>query len=277
MYLVFDIGGTSTRIGVSSDGTQLDRTRVLPTPSSFEQGLDMIDDVAGTLAGQASILAAGGGLAGPLNSQKTHLVNSPNLPGWVGQPFTAMLGDRLGAPVFLENDAALVGMGEAMFGAGRDHRIVAYVTVSTGLGGCRIVDGRIDVSAQGFEPGHQIIDHGKTVEMLVSGSGLLAQYGKRPEEIRDAKIWDTTARYLAYGLNNIIVHWSPHIVVVGGSVMKTLSLDQVRDYLRNILSIFPTIPPLVPAQLGDIGGLYGGLALLRTQEFISNLSATIEA
>jgi glucokinase len=50
------------------------------------------------------------------------------------------------------------GLGEAVFGAGKGREIVVYMTISTGVGGARIVGGKIDASAMGFEPGHQIID-----------------------------------------------------------------------------------------------------------------------
>ena len=59
---------------------------------------------------------------------------------------------------YLANDSDLDGLGEATVGAGKGFNIVAYITVSTGIGGVRIVGGKIDVSTYGFEPGHQIID-----------------------------------------------------------------------------------------------------------------------
>ena len=58
----------------------------------------------------------------------------------------------------IANDTAVVGLGEAHRGAGIGYNIVTYITVSTGVGGTRIVDGRIDRRIYGFEPGHQTID-----------------------------------------------------------------------------------------------------------------------
>jgi len=68
------------------------------------------------------------------------------------------LEEILEVPVFLRNDTAIVGLGEAHAGAGKGHEIVVYITVSTGVGGVRIIKGEIAKNQFGFEIGHQIID-----------------------------------------------------------------------------------------------------------------------
>ena len=73
------------------------------------------------------------------------------------------------------------------------------------------------------------------------------------------------ARVLAYGLNNTIVYWSPDIVVIGGSMMKKIGIpiDRVRAHLSGILHIYEELPQVAHSTLGDIGGLYGALALIK--------------
>ena len=173
------------------------------------------------------------------------------------------------APVFLENDAALAGLGEAVFGAGKGKKIVAYLTISTGVGGCRIVDGKIDENSQGFEPGHQIIFSDKniiTLENLVSGTAIEKKYGKKPYEIFDVKIWNNVANNLAYGLHNVAVLWSPDIIILGGSMMKKIGIpvERVKFHLSKILNIFPKPPLIKKSKLGDLAGLYGALAHLKS-------------
>jgi predicted NBD/HSP70 family sugar kinase len=173
-----------------------------------------------------------------------------------------------GAAVYIENDAAVVGLGEANWGAGRGFEIVAYVTVSTGVGGAKIVNGKIDEHAIGFEPGKQIIDvnTGKTLEQMISGKSLAERTGKLPKEITDEGVWDTEAWILAVGLNNMIVEWSPNCVVLGGSMITgepAIPIIKTEKYLKEILKIFPEIPTLRKAELGDFGGLYGALAYLK--------------
>ena len=274
-YLLFDIGGTKTRLAVSSDRKSFGEPKIVPTPKNFNEAIALFQKVASELRGSEKITAAAGGIAGPLDKEKAKLVNSPNLPDWVQKALKEELQKAIDAPVYLENDAAIVALGEAIYGAGRGEEIVAYITVSTGVGGARIVDGRIDKNAMGFEPGHQIIDPAGALcpicnkpghlEGYVSGTALEKRYKTKPHEITDPKVWDEIAKWLAYGLNNVIVHWSPDIVVLGGSMIVRdpgIPIDRVRFYLKENLRIFPEPPPIEKATLSDLGGLYGALALL---------------
>lgn len=271
MYLVFDIGGTNMRIATSVDGKILSATKTVPTPRDFKQGIQTLKQVADELSGGQKIEAVAGGVAGPLDKDKTMLVKSPHIGGWVNKPFKQGLEKALSVPIHLENDADLATLGEATFGAGVGKSIVVYLTISTGVGGGRVVNKKIDENSLGFEPGHQIIvPDGKPcncggkghLESYVSGSGLERIYGKKAEDITDPQIWDQVAKYLAIGLNNTIVHWSPDIVILGGSVMKSIQINQVKKHLQDALTIFPTCPEIAPSALGDSAGLYGALHLL---------------
>ena len=276
MYILFDIGGTNMRLAASHDHKTFGEPIIVPTPKDFEDGVRVFGDIARKLAEGKSITAAGGGIAGSLSRDRRSLYNAPHLYGWNGKPLAEVFGRTIGAPVYLENDTAIVGLGEATAGAGRGERIVAYMTISTGVGGARIVDGRVDVSAMGFEPGHQIIDAGGALrqtsvggrgldfEGCVSGSAITERYSKKPYELTDVKFWDEMARLTAYGVTNTIVYWSPDVVVIGGSMMKKIGIpiDRVEAYVRGILHIFPELPKIKKAELGDIGGLHGALAFL---------------
>ena len=156
-----------------------------------------------------------------------------------------------------------MGLGEARYGAGKSYEIVAYLTISTGVGGAKISGGAIDESAIGFELGAEIIDGTHTLEELISGAAVERKYGMHPRDISDAKVWSELAHYLAIGLNNCIVHWSPDCVIVGGSMMNEIGihLPAVETELKKILTVYGSVPPLLHASLGDLGGLYGALAL----------------
>ncbi|MBI3103723.1 ROK family protein [Candidatus Daviesbacteria bacterium] len=272
MNLVFDIGGTNMRIATSLDGKTLSTAKTVPTPQDFDEGVRTIKQIADELAAGQKIAGVAGGLAGPLDKDKTMLIKSPHIESWIGKDFKQELQQILNAPVSLENDADLAALGEATSGVGAEKEIVAYLTISTGVGGGRVVNKKIDINALGFEPGHQIIvadgapcDCGGKghLESYVSGSGLERIYGKKSADITDPQIWDQVAKYLAVGLNNTIVHWSPDIVILGGSVMKSVDLEQVKKYLKEYLTIFPTPPEIVQAKLGDQAGLFGALSLLK--------------
>lgn len=271
MYLVFDIGGTNMRIATSSDGKSLSSIETTPTPDEFEDGVAAFKVLANKLINGQKIEAAAGGITGPLDKLKTTTLNPPHQPKWKGKPLKDELEKIFNTAVYLENDTALAALGEAVKGAGQNKNIVVYMTISTGVGGARVVGGKIDTNSLGFEVGHQIIVIDGEVcncggkghlESYVSGSAIERIYGKKAEEITDPKIWDQVAKYLAIGLNNTIVHFSPDIVILGGSVMKSLPLDKISAHLQDVLTIFPTCPQLTKASLGDSAGLYGALLLL---------------
>jgi predicted NBD/HSP70 family sugar kinase len=266
MYLLFDIGGTNLRVAISKDKKSFEEVKVVSTPQDFFQGIKIIAKLASEFTNGSDLIAAAGGIAGPLNRDKTELVSAPHLPQWKGKSLKKELSRILKTEVFLENDAALAGLGEAVFGSGQGKGIVAYLTIGTGVGGARIVDGKIDKNAFGFEPGHQILnfENYKTLEELISGSAIEKRFGKKPYEITDSDFWEEMAKWLAIGLNNTIVHWSPDIVVLGGSMLKEqgISIERVRLHLKRVLKIFNQIPQIEKAKLADQSGLYGALALI---------------
>lgn len=276
MYLLFDIGGTKTRVALSRDGVSFEKPVIVPTSKSSIEGIQKLAEIANNLAGGEKMDALAGAIAGTFNRAHTQLVAGTNIPEWVGMPLADELSGAFGgARVFLENDAALAGLGEAVLGAGKGREIVAYITVSTGVGGARIVKGRIDSSAMGFEPEYQIIDLDGTyapelkirrLGRFISGGGIEERFHKPSAEIRDASVQDELAQLLAIGLNNTIVHWSPDIVILGGAVMNIIPVDRVRSYLKETLKPFPESPPVELAALGDLNGLYGALLYLKQQQ-----------
>lgn len=270
MLLLFDVGGTKMRVVVSRDGTTFGEPKIIPTPASFADGMAALKTLADELSGGERITAVSGALAGSFDRTRTTLLNGENIKDWVAKPVRAELERMFGVPVHLENDAAAACLGEAVYGAGKGKEIVAYLTISTGVGGARVTNGRIDASAMGFEPGDQIIDAGRGFIdwpvyrlMDISGKGIERIFQKHPTEISDASVWEQVAQVLAIGINNTIVYWSPDIIVIGGSVMESIPLDYVEERVREIRKGFPMSPPLMRSALGDSAGLWGALVRAR--------------
>lgn len=280
MKILFDIGGTKTRVAGTTDLETFTEPVVFETPKDFDEFLFRFKDTALEVASGEAIEAVAGDFAGPFKEDKETLFRMPSIPEWGNDiAIKKKLEETLGVRVLVANDADVVGLGEAVFGGGRGADIVAYMTISTGVGGARIVNGKIDVGVYSVEPGWQIIDAGRSLCSNCSKHGFLHDYiagksveereGKKPHEILSDEYWDGIARWLAYGLYNTTVHWSPQRIVLGGSMMKEVGIHipDVEKHLTEILEIYPKIPEIRKAELGDFGGLYGAMALLRNAQF----------
>lgn len=273
-YVLFDIGGTKTRVAISEDLKTFGEIRSFKTPKEFNEGIDAIAQAVKELT-DTPIRAIGGGIRGHLNEDKTGIVFDSVLVKWIDEPLAAALKKKLKAEVYLENDAALAGLGEVHFGAGKGSDIVAYHTVSTGVGGVKIEHGKIDDYRNGFEPGNQVLDIDHTIlgegieptlENLVSGSAVEERTGTKPYDIPQSDtLWDQLALYLAHGLRNTILYWSPDAVVLGGSMIvgdPRILLDDIIRHTNEVLGDSFECPLIVDAKLGDSGGLYGAMTLL---------------
>lgn len=273
MHILFDIGGTKTRVASTVDLHTIADVVKFDTPEHYADGIKAIHEAIETVRKGETITSMAGGIRGPLNHEKTGIVSESKLVDWVGRSITSDIGSRYNAPVYLENDTALVGLGEVAFGAGKGYNIVAYHTVSTGVGGARFVGGRIDATSVGFEPGHQVLDVDRTVlghhtsptlENLVSGTALEKRRGMKPYEIaQNDHVWDELAVYIGAGLKNTIVYWSPDAIVLGGSMIigdPRIMLESIRKETEKALEKLLPCPPIVDATLKDEGGLYGAMA-----------------
>ena len=269
MYIVADIGGSKMRIAGSDDLENFSEPVVLPTPQKYEEGIAVFTETALAVSAGESIEAVAAGVAGVFSQDKKILLRAPHLPLWGKHTYAAELESALRTAVHVENDTASVGLGEVVAGAGKGGHIVAYVTVSTGVNGARIVDGVIDRTHLGFEIGGQYLFIGadaRTLEELVSGSAVGEKYAKPPKEIeKDSPLWEELARLFAYGLHNTILHWSPDRVVLGGSMFNEIGIpvERVHFHLSGIMRKLPELPQIVHSSLGDLGGIHGGLARLR--------------
>lgn len=162
-YIGADIGGTSIRAARFAGRSQVPEVKTkVPTQASkgaevILQRLEMaIREVA--TPGLAEVAGIGLAAPGPLDPNTGMVVSAPNLPGWENMPLKRLMEQRLGRPVFIGNDANLAALGEWMFGAGRGHQDVLYLTISTGIGGGIITGGRMLVGAHGLgaEVGHML-------------------------------------------------------------------------------------------------------------------------
>ena len=155
-----DIGGTKIALALSNtDGEILSRRRF---PTQTEIGPTQIlehvfQEIEGMLREtSAKLCGAGIGCAGPLDLERGLVMSPPNLPGWDKFPLALLVRERLRVPVLLDNDANAAALGEHERGAGRGLRDMVYMTISTGIGGGIIVDGKLvrGIAGGAGEVGH---------------------------------------------------------------------------------------------------------------------------
>ncbi len=132
--------------------------------------------------------AMGVGSPGPLDTRKGIIHETPNLP-FVDFPLVDKLEEKLGLPVYLENDANAAALGEKNFGAGRDGGDQIYITVSTGIGGGIIINDEIFHGAGdgAGEIGHMIVKQGGPTCGLGQHRGCLEAMASGTAVAREAR------------------------------------------------------------------------------------------
>ena len=291
-----DIGGTKMAVGVvDGDGKVLSRTES-PTEvdRSYEDGLQLVVDMLRkTLqdAGQ-KIDGIGIGSTGPVNPVTGEFCSVDFLPRWRGKNPVRDLAGIFKVQVALENDADAGALGEAGWGAGKNRSRLVYVTIGTGIGGGIILNGQLYRGVDGAHPeiGHHVIDPSGPPcscgfrgcwEALATGPAMAAWFqsersgrskshdslsAKRICQLArqgDALACQAVAReayYLGLGLANLINLFTPDVIVLGGSVMKSAGL--FLDGARNVISQGCRFVPfekteLVLASLGEDANLIG--------------------
>lgn len=285
-----DIGGTKIAVGVvNRQGRVLD-WREMPTQPEleFDVGLERIAGLFRELRGVDSLQGIGVGCTGPVEPFTGRLGQVEFFPAWEGCDLVGGLSDRLGLPVFMENDADAAALGEAAWGVGKSARRFIYLTISTGIGAGLVFDGQLYRGVAGAHPeiGHMVIDPAGPActcgasgcwESLASGSALAqlclplnarqvcqaADAGDERAQVAVRRV----ARYLGIGIANLVTLFTPDVIALGGGLMQSRHLfwDTILHMVRISCGYVPYDKThLAPAILGVHAGIIGA-----AQVFIS--------
>jgi glucokinase len=277
--LALDIGGTKLAAGIVDESGRVHSFVVAPSeaergpravlPRLFDLGRQA---VAESGLAWAEVGAVGIGCGGPLDAARGVLIAPLHLPGWHDVAVTAIAEEAYGRTAVLENDATAAAAGEHRYGAGTGARNMVYLTISTGVGGGVVVDGRLYRGAgNGAELGHVTVDwRGRPcrgcgrlgcLEAYVSGTSIaerareaivqsangasslasleeptaedVAAAARAGDDLARA-VWDETIDALACGLTSIVNVFEPELVVLGGGVTRAGEqlLGPVREWVR---------------------------------------------
>ena len=176
-YIGVDLGGTNVRTcKIDEDGNIIEQydqeSYGLVGPKEKIRDavfscIDKIHDIDKTKG-------IGIAVPGPVDVYKKQMTMSSNLVGFKDYNLVSLLEEKYHLPVFIDNDANMAGLAEAVLGAGKDEDIVYYITHSTGIGGALIAGKKLISGQKGFagEIGNIVVKDGckKEVDTLNAGS-----------------------------------------------------------------------------------------------------------
>jgi len=257
MHLLVNIGGTKIKIGLSKNLKKIEKIEIYETPESYFYFLDFLKNKFSHI----NLSSATFGFPGVFERNKEKLKYAPNLKDYENKKIKSDLERILKCPIFLENDCALEGLGEAYFGKGKNFNIFSYLALGTGVGGVRIVNKEIDKKTFGFEPGHILFLIDKKIfefEEIFSGKALEKIFNKKAEEIKNEKFWKFYSEILSIFLVNAFLFWSPEAIILNGSLIKKIDKKILKRKFVDFLP-FKTQVKILFSNLKEKAGLYGAL------------------
>jgi glucokinase len=301
-----DLGGTQVRAALVNEAGNVQKRAALPTAA--DEGPSAITDQLHQLANSVSagvsperLIGVGVSSPGPIDTVRGVALSIPTLAGFVDVPFRQMIETRVGLSVWLENDGIAAALGEWRFGAGRPYQNLVYLTVSTGIGGGVVSDGRLLHGRQGLiaHVGHMTVVRDGDLcpcgnrgcwEAYASGTAFaqrarlrvagdtVTSLGKNGELVDGRAVFEAASTgdvlasalvaeesdLLGVGIANLLHLYSPDVVILGGGVANGFDLLKPGIVSRIGVAAMPSFrdTPIVRAALGDNSGLVGAAALV---------------
>jgi fructokinase len=294
LYGGIEAGGTKFVCVVGSGPKEIRAEMRFPTMTP-EQTLQHVLDFFRPYTSRGELAAVGIGAFGPLDlslgSPTYGSITTTPKPGWAQVDLHGEIRRGLGLPVCLDTDVNTAAFGEHFWIAeNRALDSLVYMTVGTGVGVGVIANQRPLHGLIHPEVGHLFIPHsraedlfegvcpyhGDCLEGLTSGPAMARRWGVRAEDLPpDHPGWDLESRYLALGVCNLILAFSPQRIVLGGGVLQHPGLiGQVRRQVSGLLNGYIQSEWLgsrieeyiVSPGLGNRAGVLGAIAMAMALE-----------
>lgn len=301
-----DLGGTKISGAFSDYEGNILSKYTIPT-NAFEGDQSVLQRIISVIekvvieSGKSieDVNAIGIGSPGPLDIKEGKIIETANLP-FKNFKLVEPIEKRFNVKTYLDNDANVAAIGEFMMGAGKGTNNIVYITVSTGIGGGAIINGKIyrGNTYNALEVGHTTVlpDGPKCkcgnygcAEVMASGTAIgrrgteavmkglktsLSQYEKVTsyEVFQEAKKGDKAAQdvlntalpYLGICVANVITNFDPEMVVIGGGVSKAgdIVFEKIQTEVdKRCFKSMANSCRIVPAGLGTDAGVIGAVAL----------------
>lgn len=279
-----DLGGTNVRVAkVSEDGQILQ----VVTGSSYalegtEKVMANLKSLIRQIEGFNDVVGIGIGVPGPVDTVKGVMTMATNLPGFENYPMAQEIEREFNLPTYVDNDANVAGLAEALVGAGKGYKIVYYITHSTGVGGALVADGKVISGKNGYagEVGNIIVTNvGEKInhlnvgaaENVFSGTALVKEAKEKlnpnitsAKAIFDLakdgndvaqKMIDDMAYHFAVLCSAIGHVVDPHVFVIGGGVTKSHEsyFDKILENYNKLVHVGMRNPLFKRAELAEPG------------------------
>ncbi|MGA2489891.1 MAG: ROK family protein [Anaerolineales bacterium] len=298
--IAIDIGGTQLRVAVYPHNSIVPiKIQRAPSHGTEEGVFDRLTSLIDSVwpAEPVDIICAA--VPGPLNPYTGIILETPNIPAWKNYPLAELLTKKYSVPTFIGNDANLAALGEWLYGAGKGHHDIVYLTISTGIGGGVISSDKLIEGFRGMatELGHiTVLPNGPVcscgvrghLEAVASGTAI-AKYvseqiiaGRKSSlgfgvltarQISEAaqqgdalakEAFIRAGEFIGQATADFLHLFNPSIVIFGGGVSFSgdLLFGPVKDSLRRNIMDESYLEGLeiTTAKLADDAGLLGSLA-----------------
>ncbi|MFK0233011.1 ROK family transcriptional regulator [Streptomyces vinaceus] len=304
-----DFGHTHLRVAVGNLAHQVlaEKSAPLDVDASWTDGFDRAEALVGELiagigVGLEKVIGVGLGVPGPIDVESGTLGSTAILPGWAGINPRQELSQRLGVPVYVDNDANLGALGELVWGSGRGVKDLAYIKVASGVGAGLVINGQIYRGPGGTagEIGHITLDESGPVcrcgnrgcletfaaaryvlPLLQSTHGPELTMERVVELAREGdpgcrRVIADVGRHVGSGVANLCNVLNPSRVVLGGSLAEAgeLILAPIRESVGRYA--IPSAARQLSVLTGSLGGraeVLGALALVLSEMGDSTLLA----
>ena len=298
--IAIDIGGTQLRAAAyPQEGTVPIKIQKTPSRGMEEGVFERLTGLIDSVWPEEPVDVICAAVPGPLNPYTGIIIETPNIPAWTNYPLARLLADKYQVPAYIGNDANLAVLGEWLYGAGKGHHDIVYLTISTGIGGGVICGDKLIEGVRGMatELGHitvlpdgpmcscgvrghlEAVAAGPAIAKYASGeiaAGRRSILGSGPLTARQisaaAQQGDELAKEAFTRAGNFIgkatadfLHmFNPSIVIFGGgvSLSGSLIMDPIKETMRgNVMDpAYLEGLEITTAKLGDEAGLLGSLA-----------------
>ncbi|MEN6455995.1 MAG: ROK family protein [Prolixibacteraceae bacterium] len=300
-----DLGGTFVKFALVSNSGEMVFSNKLPIGSQSSRS-DIINTLHKAIeqtldhAREMNIPVSGIGIGTPgVCDNGVVLGGAENLNGWINVDLGGIFSEAFRLPVLVDNDANVMGLGEAIYGAARDCTDVIFITVGTGIGGAVIANGRLygGYRNRGGELGHITVKHDGIdcncggrgcLEAYASTSALVRQYADQTGlderkidghyivekfnqgEKEAVQCMENHTDYLGHGIASFVNVFAPQKVVIGGGISEAgqFYIDMIKAAVfRYAMPDCAVHTDVAGALLGNRAGCLGAASLIFKKYF----------